>query len=111
MAKFAELTEAQQKQITEFQDQLFRVVEGMTARAFAQVSHMLDVANAGTLELLGSLDAGEVLPTGTGLAGAQLLTAGDLVKTLITYGQASDAFNSKEMRQSRIKSAGIINTI
>lgn len=109
--KFSELTEAQQKQITEFQDQLFRAVEGLTARAFGQVAHMLDVANAGTLGLLNSIEAGEVLSTNTGLAGAQLLTAGDIVQTLATYTQAAAAFNTAEMRQSRIKSAGIINTI
>lgn len=105
--KFEELTPDEQSLLMAFQDELFRPVEGQVNRAFSTVQHMLDVAGAGVAATLKQLDAGVVLPSKTGLSGAQPLTKDRLESALAKYAQAAALFNADADRQARIQAAGI----
>lgn len=104
---FDQLTPEEQALLLAFQDQLFRPIEGEVNRAFAKVQHMLDSYAAGVSTVLAKLDTGTVLPTQTGLAGAQPKTSDALISAMQSYMSAVASFNTDSFRQTRIQSAGI----
>lgn len=117
MATYASLTD-EQKNILQNMTNLLRSWAGETGRTNNHGEAINDDYNAQTSVILTSLDAGEVIPNTSGLAGAASLTKEE-VTTLVSHVQNMQAdmsthtsgFNTAALRQAWTKAAGAANMI
>lgn len=117
MATYAELTTEQQN-ILQNMTNLCRSWCGEQGRANNHAGAINDDYNAQTVTILALLDAGEVIPQTSGLAGAASLTKEEVV-TLVSHIQniLSDmsthtgGFNTTGLRQAWTKATGAGNMI
>jgi hypothetical protein len=117
MATYASLT-TEEKNILQNMTNMLRGWAGEQARTNNHAEVINDDYNAQVVTLLTSLDAGEVIPNTSGLAGAASLTKEE-VTTLVSHVQNiltdmsthTSGFNTTTLRQAWTKAAGAANLI
>ena len=107
MATYNDLTQDDKDKFDYFSNNM-RALSGEFAQSIQKVQAIKDYYDANDLStIIGTIDAAELLPNKTGLAGAVDMTKTDFMSLVANLGTILTTYDTQALRLARVQAAGI----